>query len=70
MTKIKQTAFAAINIDLPGKPHICAWTVSGSAKGVRDAVGRAWRKENSAEGWKAAKIEGMRVFKIDMIVAV
>lgn len=68
MAKIEQEAFAAINVDSPGKKHICAWTVSGSAKGVRDAVGRGWCKENPAAGWKAARLDGMRVFKITMTV--
>jgi hypothetical protein len=64
MTKIKQTAFAAADMRSYGKPYFMAWTVSGTATGVRRKIGEAWCAEDPAEGWKAAKIEGIKVHKI------
>ncbi len=65
MAKIKQTAFAAIDTrDKP--PHICVWTVSGTAARVREKIGKTWLPENPKAGWRGARIEGMRVIKIDL----
>lgn len=64
--KIKQSAFAAICADSPGKPYIIPWTVNDTATAVRNTVGRAWCKDDHAAGWRAAKVEGMRVIKIDI----
>ncbi len=66
MGKITQKAFAAMYVD-EKRPHIMSWTIRGTAHGVRVAVGTRWCKEDPANGWKAAKIEGVRVVKIDMI---
>lgn len=63
--KIRQKAFAAINIGDP--KHILAWTVAAMAQTVRERVGRTWCEEDSKEGWRAARIEGMRVIKIEMV---
>lgn len=43
-----------------------SWTISGGASQVRQHVGRSWNKENPAEGWKAAKIEGAKVVKVEI----
>jgi hypothetical protein len=67
MAKIKQTAFAAVDMTSWQKPHILSWTVSGTAAAVRQAVGRAYCEENPKDGWKAARIEGMKVLKIAMV---
>jgi hypothetical protein len=65
MTKIKLSAFAAVDTrDKP--PHICVWTVSGTAAMVRQKIGKAWLPDDPKAGWRGAKIEGMRVIKIDM----
>lgn len=45
---------------------VAAWTIHGSASAVRDAVGRQWRKEDMVNGWKAAKIEGAKVVKVEI----
>jgi hypothetical protein len=66
MVKIKQSAFAAAELN-GKKPHILSWTVCGTAEGVRRTVGKAWCEENPKEGWKAARIEGMKVLKITMV---
>ena len=66
MAKIEQTAFAAADMTSWSKPHILAWTVSGSATAVRIAVGKAWCEEDPNDGWRAAKIEGIKVLKITM----
>jgi hypothetical protein len=66
MSKITQTAFAAVDLRGSGKPWIMAWSIRGLAKDVRDEVGKAWCKEDPAMGWRAAKIEGIKVVKIDM----
>ncbi len=63
--KIKQPAFAAYYKD-EKKPHIMAWTICGSAEGVRRTIGKQWDSEDPKTGWKAAKIEGIRVIKIDL----
>ena len=65
MTKIKQSAFAAVDTAV-SKPHVCVWTVCGSAGQVRDKIGKIWLPEDPKAGWKAARIEGMRVLKIDL----
>lgn len=67
MPTIKQPAFAAIMDPDSKRPHIMSWTVSGSAQHVRWQVGKAWCQEDPANGWKAAKIEGVRVVKITMM---
>lgn len=63
--KIKQPAFAAVYND-EKKPHIMAWTVCGSASLVRQRVGKSWHKDDWETGWREAKIEGVRVVKIDL----
>lgn len=63
--KFRQAAFAGVVMD-GKKPHIMAWSVSGSASHVRHQIGRSWCKEDPREGWKAAKIEGIRVVKVDL----
>ena len=65
MAKITQTAFAAVDTTTK-PPHICVWTISGVAYMVRDKIGKAWDPDDPRAGWKAAKIEGMRVAKIAM----
>ena len=67
MAKIKQTAFAAADMRGWGKPYFLAWTVSGTATEVRKKIGEAWCEENPSDGWKAARIEGIKVLKIEMI---
>ncbi len=62
-----QTAFAAIDRN-DKSAHIAAWTIKGTAKLVREAVGETWLNGNHSEGWKAAKIEGMKVVKINIKV--
>jgi hypothetical protein len=66
MAKIQRTAFAAADMRQKPKPHILAWTVNGTATAVRKAIGRAWCEEDPNEGWKAARIEGIKVVKITM----
>lgn len=65
MAKIKQTAFAAIDT-ATDPPHICVWTVCGSATQVRDKIGKVWQPEDPKAGWRGAKIEGIRVAKVDL----
>jgi hypothetical protein len=65
MAKIKQAAFAAVDTTIE-PPHICVWTVSGAAYLVRDKIGKVWDPDDPKSGWSAAKIEGMRVMKIEM----
>jgi hypothetical protein len=64
MTKITQTAFAAVDTTSINKNHIMSWTVSGSAGGVRRQVGKAWDAGDPKQGWHAARAEGIRVKKI------
>lgn len=65
MAKIKMTAFAAV--DTASKPpHICVWTICGSAGQVRDKIGKVWEPDDPKDGWKAARIEGMRVLKVNI----
>lgn len=47
-------------------PHVPVWTILGSAKGVREAAGRQWCQDDPANGWKAARIEGARVVKVEI----
>lgn len=65
MAKIKQSAFAAVDTTVK-PPHICVWTVSGAAYMVRNKIGKVWEPDDPKAGWKAARIEGMRVLKIDL----
>jgi len=60
-----QTAFAALDTTTD---WIAKWTIHGSATAVRRAIGEVWDKSDPSEGWKAAKIEGMRVVKIELRV--
>lgn len=69
MAKIQQTAFAAVDMTSWRKPHVLAWTVNGTANAVRQAVGKAWCEEDPKEGWRAARIEGIKVMKITMTAA-
>jgi len=66
MAKIKQTAFAAADMQSYYKPYFLAWTISGTATEVRRKIGKAWCEENPSEGWKAARIAGIKVHKITM----
>lgn len=67
MAKLKipkpQKAFAALDTS---SGWIAAWTIHGTTNAVRKAVGKVWCSE--AEGWKAARIEGMRCVKIELRV--
>lgn len=65
MTKIKQAAFVAVDT-MAKPPRLCIWTVSGSAARVREKIGKTWLPEDPKVGWKGARIEGMRVIKIDL----
>lgn len=67
MAKIMQRAFAAIDMSVK-PPHILAWTVSGAAYYVRDRIGKTWYPDDPKEGWKAARVEGIRVKKITLTV--
>jgi len=53
--------YAAVNT------HICIWTVSGTAKGVRECVGREWDAANPRAGWEAARDMGFRVRRVKII---
>jgi hypothetical protein len=33
---------------------------------VRDKIGKVWEPDDPKSGWKAARIEGMRVMKIEV----
>lgn len=69
MAKLKipkpQKAFAALDTSTG---WIATWTICGTTHGVREAVGRIWSKEDPANGWKAARLEGMRCVKIELHV--
>lgn len=65
MPKFTQTAFAAVDTTTK-PPHICVWTISGAAYLVRDKIGKVWEPDDPKSGWTAARIEGMRVVKIDL----
>lgn len=62
----KQTAFAAL--DKTVGDHILAWTIRGTAKLVREAVGCSWTADDYADGWLQARRDGMRVVKIEISV--
>jgi hypothetical protein len=64
----KQMAFAATDT-LVQPPHILAWTINGTARAVRNEIGKAWRRDDPSEGWKEAKRDGMRVVKIEMRIS-
>lgn len=68
MAKIKLPAFAAVDTTTK-PPHICVWTIAGSAGYVRDKIGKVWSPEDPKAGWKAARIEGMRVMKVEITAA-
>ena len=63
MTKIEQRAFAAVDTATK-PPHICVWTICGSAGQVREKIGKVWHPEDPKAGWRGAKIEGMRVKRV------
>lgn len=64
MKRKPQTGFGAVfSAD---DPHVPAWTIASAAYHVREEVGRQWCKEDPASGWKAAKIEGARVVKVEI----
>lgn len=53
---------------LSNDDHIPVWTIHGTAGGVRDAVGRSWSANDPKGGWKAAKIEGAKIVKVEVRV--
>jgi ribonuclease HI len=61
--RITKKAFAAIDTT---NDHIASWTISGSAQYVRDQIGKVWLPSDPKEGWKEARIEGMRVVKVEI----
>ena len=64
--KITETGFAAVNI-LTKPPHIMVWTISDTAKGVREKTGENWNCPFSYDprlGWKDAMKDGARVRKV------
>lgn len=70
MAKLKmptkpQRAFAAMSTS---NGWVSAWTIHGTSHAVREAVGRQWCKENPVNGWKAARLDGMRCVKIELRV--
>ncbi len=69
MRQIKQYAFAAAYVD-DKSPHIMSWTIAGSPFTVRQRVGEQWCKEDPKNGWKAARIEGIKVVKVTLTAAI
>ena len=69
MAKIKLPAFAAVDTTTK-PPHICVWTICGSATQVRDKIGKVWHPDDPKSGWRGARIEGIRVMKIEITAAV
>lgn len=65
MPKVKQKAFAA-TYEHHKEPHIMIWTIAGTPSIVRERVGKQWCTEDPKNGWKAARIEGIKVVKIVM----
>ncbi len=65
MAKAKLAAFAAVDTKCK-PPHICVWTISGTARSVREKIGKVWLPEDHVAGWKGAKIEGIRVHKVEV----
>lgn len=60
-----QFMFGAV-LDSDKEHHVARWTLHGQAAQVRDAVGKVWCEEDPTEGWKAARIEGMRVVRVEL----
>ncbi len=71
MSKIRTTAFTAVQ-QWPGtKPLILTWATANTASSVRREVGEAYATdegEGAASGWKKAKAAGIRVLKVEMTV--
>ena len=65
MPKVQQTAFAAMYVHQK-QPHIMSWTIAGSPFTVRDRVGKQWDGADPKAGWKAARVDGIKVVKIVM----
>ena len=63
--KKPQKMFGATNVN-DADPWVSAWTISMTARNVRNEIGKAWKPENPAEGWKSARIDGMRVVKVEV----
>jgi hypothetical protein len=63
---MKTDAFAAINTSVD-RPYIAVWTVKGSARQVREEVGKAFNEDCPAAGWIEARDKhGYRVRRINM----
>jgi hypothetical protein len=63
--QVKQSAFAAMYVHQK-QPHIMSWTIAGSPFTVRERVGKQWCAEDPKNGWKAARIEGVKVVKVTL----